>query len=194
MVTEVIMSRKFFVILLLAAYTDAVHASCYYRVAMSSQRTVKMISIADVKRIVVPLANSQHKCLVKFRAQVNDTWINVEGENVTSDSVNFEQLCAGAMTSGKNRLLSRVSANNINVEQDMVCTDEPEIQIRKVSVGEHVKESELKPHPNFPKQFEYRGTACRWFIEPEGRVGDLISKQGIACQIQDNDWQVVDKW
>ena len=187
------MSRKLYLILTLTAITSA-HAECYNRTAISSQHPIKITSIADVKRTVVPLANNQHKCIVNFRAQVNDTWISLEGENTAPNTSSIDQLCAGAMSYGKNQVLTSVTGSNINVEQDMVCTDQPIPKIHKVEIGEHVNESELLPHPNFPKQFKYRGADCRWFIEPEGRTGDLIQKQGIACRIQDNDWQVVDKW
>jgi hypothetical protein len=186
------MSRKLSLILLLVSATA--HAECYNRTAISSQHPVKITSIADVKRTVVPLANSQHKCIVNFRAQVNNTWISIEGENTASDATSIDQLCAGAMSYGKNQVLTSVTGNGVNVEQDMVCTDQPIPKIRKVEISEYVNESELQPHPNFPKQFKYQGTVCRWFIEPEGRIGNLIQKQGVACRIQDSNWQVVDKW
>ena len=187
------MPRKFSLILLLMA-ANAVHAECYNRTAMSTQTAAKITALADVKRKIVPIGNKQNKCIVSFRAQIDDEWVTAEGENIGSNSESSDQICAGAMAAGKSEALSSIADSTINVEQDMVCSDEPAIQIRKVGVGEHVKESELTPHPNFPKPFKYRGTACRWFIEPEGRSGDLIPKQGVACRIQDNDWQVVDKW
>jgi len=192
MVTEVNMSRKLFLILCLAS--GVANADCYSRTAMSNQTTAKITAVADVKRKVVPVGHQQNKCIVSFRAQIDDGWVTAEGENVGANTESLDQLCASAMSAGKSEALTRIAGSTVNVEQDMVCTDEPNIQIRKVQVGEHIKESELTPHPNFTKQFKYRGTVCRWFIEPEGRVGDMIPKQGVACRIQDNDWQVVDKW
>ena len=83
----------------------------------------------------------------------------------------------------------------MQLEQNMVCDERPVVQVRPVQRGEHVHESEVLPHPNFPKPFIYRTSVCRWFIEPEVRPGrDLLQRQGIICQLHDNEWQVVDKW
>jgi hypothetical protein len=98
------------------------------------------------------------------------------------------------MDQGRTQILSRADGNRIAMEQNMVCTDQPIAQIRKVNIGDHLQESEVLPHPNFPKQFVYRTSACRWFIEPEVHPGDLLQRQGIICRLHDNEWQVVDKW
>jgi hypothetical protein len=98
------------------------------------------------------------------------------------------------MDSSRAHLLSRTDAGNLNIESNMVCDDRPAIQVRNVRVGELVRESEVRPHPNFPKPFKYRTAQCRWFIEPEPRNSDLLQRQGIICQSAGNEWRVIDKW
>jgi hypothetical protein len=93
------------------------------------------------------------------------------------------------------QILSRADGGRMSVEQNMVCTDQPVIQVRSVKRGEMVRESEVRPHPYFPKPFAYRTATCRWFIEPEVHPGrDLLQRQGIICQTNGNEWQVIDKW
>jgi hypothetical protein len=169
-------------------------ANCYGRSAITNQTTVKITTVADVQHLVVPVSPTQNKCIVTFRALVNDAWIDAEGESVGSRSLSEADLCRNAMDQGRVQILSRADGGRLAVEQNMVCTDQPQIQVRRVQIGDQVRESEVRPHPNFPKQFNYRGTQCRWFIEPEVRGGDLLQRQGIVCRSHGPDWKVVDKW
>jgi hypothetical protein len=162
---------------------------------MTTQTKISITAIADVDPLVVPISATHQKCIVNFRAQVNGTWITAEGERVGPKSMSEQELCAGAIDSGRVQILSRANGANIAVEQNMVCNDQPEIQVRSVRRGEMVRESEVRPHPNFPKTFIHRTAICRWFIEPEVHPGrDLLQRQGIICQVNGNEWQVVDKW
>jgi hypothetical protein len=169
-------------------------AECYVRSAMTNQTAVKITSIADVQPMVVPISATQNKCIVTFRAQVDGAWITAEGESAGSKSLSDADLCRGAMDQGRAQILSRADGGRMTIEQNMVCTDRPEIQVRQVRIGDQVRESEVRPHPNFPKTFNYRGTQCRWFVEPEIRGGDLLQRQGIVCRSHGPDWKVVDKW
>lgn len=181
--------------LILALVATTAYGECYVRSAMTSQTRMSITAVADIQSLVVPISPTQNKCFASFRAQVNGSWVTAEGEKVGPKTMPESELCAGAVDSGRVQILSRADGANINVEQNMVCDDRPEIKIRTVQRGEHVKESEVKPHPNFPKPFIYRTSTCRWFIEPEVRPGrDLLQRQGIICQLHDSDWQVVDKW
>ena len=190
---EISMWRKPIIVLTVAVSATA-QAECYVRSAMTSQTAIQITNVADVKPWVVPVSPTQNKCIVNFRAQVNGEWITVEGENVGPKTLSEDTLCKGAMDQGRTQILSRANGKRLAMEQNMVCTDQPIAQIRKVKIGDHLQESEVLPHPNFPKQFVYRTSACRWFIEPEVQPGDLLQRQGIICRLHDNEWQVVDKW
>lgn len=187
------MSRKIPLILLLAATTA--HSECYVRSAVTNQTSLSITAVADIEPLVVPISATQNKCIVTFRAQVNGDWITAEGERVGPRTQSEKDLCDSAVNSGRMQILSRASGGNLAVEQNMVCNDQPEIQVRTVKRGEMVRESEVRPHPNFPRTFIYRTASCRWFIEPEVRAGrDLLQRQGVICQVNGNTWQVVDKW
>ena len=181
--------------LILALVATSAYSECYVRSAVTSQTTMSITAIADVEPMVVPISPTQNKCIVTFRAQVNGTWFTAEGEKAGSKTISERELCAGAVDSGRIQILSRANGGRMTVEQNMVCNDQPEIKVRVVKRGEMVRESEVRPHPHFPKPFVYRTSQCRWFIEPEVHPGrDLLQRQGIICQVNGNEWQVVDKW
>jgi hypothetical protein len=191
--TENIMHRQIIALSVVAVAATA-QAECFVRSAMTAQTSVKVTAVADVQSLVVPISATQNKCIVNFRAQVDGKWITAEGENVGPKNVSEKMLCQGAMDQGRTQIMSRAEGNLVNLEQNMVCTDQKLPEVRKVAIGDHVQESEVLPHPTFPKRFGYKSTWCRWFIEPEVKAGDLNNRQGIICQLHDNDWQVVDKW
>jgi hypothetical protein len=180
--------------LILALVATTAQAECYVRSAMTNQTRASITAIADVDPFVVPISPTQNKCIVNYRAQVNGNWVTVEGTSVGAKSLSEEELCRGAIDSSKAQLLSRTDAGNLNIETNMVCDERPAIQVKNVRIGELVRISEVRPHPNFPKPFIYRTAQCRWFIEPEPRVGDLLQRQGIICQSHGDIWRVIDKW
>ena len=181
--------------LILALVASTAQGECYVRSAVTNQTKMNIVAIADIEPMVVPISSTQNKCIVNFRAQVDSKWITAEGEKIGPKTISEKELCAGAVDQGRIQILSRADGGRMNIEQNMVCNEQPEIQVRVVRQGETVRESEVRPHPNFPKPFIYRTAACRLFIEPEVRPGrDLLQRQGVICQVNGNEWQVVDKW
>jgi hypothetical protein len=190
---EISMWRKPIIVLTMAVSATA-QAECYVRSAMTNQTAIQITNVADVRPWVVPISPTQNKCIVNFRAQVNGEWITVEGENVGPKTVSEALLCKGAMDQGRTQILSRANGKTLSLEQNMVCTDQTLPKIRRVEIGDRLQESEVLPHPNFPKRFVYHNATCRWFAEQDVRNGDLRHKQGIICRSHENEWQVVDKW
>lgn len=178
----------------LASLPAVAQAECYVRSAMTTQQKATITRTTDIDTLVVPISATQNKCIVSYRALINGTWHNIEGENVGSKNQTEKELCLGAMDQGRAQVLSRANPTNMSVETNMVCSDQPRPQVRNVKIGDSVRESEVRPHPNFPKPFVYRGAQCRWFIEPQLRNQDLYQYQGIICLSHGTEWRVVDKW
>jgi hypothetical protein len=53
------------------------------------------------------------------------------------------------------------------------------------------KNLNIKRHP---KPFYYMGTTCYWINDVEWRKQKLNSFNGIACQIKEHEWILVDKF
>lgn len=190
---EIIMRRTATVIvgLLLA---NSVAAQCYVRQSMTTQQQLRIARITDVQHLAVPVSATQHKCIVTFRALIDGEWITGEGEHTAARTVAEVDVCRSAMDSGRLQIVNRASAKNLTVETNMVCDERPEIQVRNVRIGDVIRESEVRTHPNFPKSFRYLAAQCRWFIEPVYRNQDMGQYQGIICQSHNTGWRVVDKW
>lgn len=181
-------------IFLLLSSTAA--AECYMRSATVNQLGKSITRIADVKQSVVPVNNSQFKCNVTFRAEIDHVWHTGEGQSIGANGDSIDQICSQALTSGRSYLLTKVAGNRTTVEQEMVCRDDPLPEVRTVRIGDIVQLSELAPHPQKPDFFEYRGAKCRWFVEsdfdPVRR--DVFQHQGVVCLLRKGEWQVVDKF
>lgn len=173
----------------LLAVSGIAHAECYMRSATVSNPTGKIEQIADQEQAILPMSGGRQLCRVTFRALINGSWEDAEGESEGPESANPAQICAQALTMGRTSILKRVSNLNMESRQDMVCTDQPKPVTRaKVNVGDIVAESEVTVHPQHPTPFKYHGNECRWFTEM-----DLV--QGIICRNpSETAWRVVDKW
>lgn len=186
--------RSVATIILGMLFATSVSAQCYVRQAMTKQQQAKITRITDVQNLAVPISATHHKCITTFRAQIDNEWVTGEGEYVAVRSVPESEVCQRALDSGRVQMLSRIASKQVTVETNMVCDERPEIQVRNVKIGEMIRESEVRPHPNFPKPFRYLGSQCRWFIEPVFRNHDMGQHQGIICQSHGTQWRVVDKW
>lgn len=175
-------------------FANSASADCYSRIAMNNKVQDQMVAIANIQKTVTPVSDTQNKCVVNFRAQVAGEWHTIEGEAVGPKVANTDPLCTQALNSSRRKFLTQSGVNSVSVEQDMVCTDQSIARTHAVKIGDQIRESEVAPHPTYPRRFEYRNTFCRWFMETEASVGDIIQRQGIICRIRDNEWQVVDKW
>ena len=175
-------------------FANSASAECYSRIAMNNKIQDQMVAIANIHKPLTPVSVTQNKCVVNFRAQVAGEWYSIEGEAVGPRIANTDPLCTQALNSSRRKFLTQSGVNSVSVEQDMVCTDQSIARTRAVKIGDQIRESEVAPHPTYPRRFEYRNTFCRWFMETEASVGDIIQRQGIICRIRDNEWQVVDKW
>jgi hypothetical protein len=180
--------------LILALAATTAQADCYVRSSMTGKGQITVTDVSDIQNLVVPISFTQNKCFATYRAQVNGHWQSLEGTNVGSKNISEEELCQGALDSSRAQLLSKASGTNMSVETNMVCDERPAIRVKNVRIGDLVRVSEVRMHPNFPKPFIYRTAQCRWFIEPEPRVGDLLQRQGIICQSHGDQWRVIDKW
>lgn len=190
------MSRLLIVLL---AISGIAQAECYSRLSSKSVLNSKIDTVTDVKRTIIPEPNNQLRCRIVFRASVNDRWYTAEGENAGPNTGSIDQICAGALQSGRISILNSVAGSSISMQQDMTCTDEPIPHTKpEVRIGDAVKESELQPHPLYKNPFRFRGGMCRWFVESRPVSGDMDMSQGIICRdptyTNETVWKVVDKW
>lgn len=171
-------------------------AECYVQSTYLNQIKSQIERTADEQRFV-GIIDGQKLCRVAFRVMVSGQWHTAQGEALGMPEVDDAQLCARATDTGRARLLESIGSVRSSVTQDMICTDKDIPKWKPVRVGDHIRESEVAPHPNPArrKSFAYMGQECRWFVEtvPFG-TGGLEQNSGIMCRLKQDDWYIVDKW
>jgi len=185
-------------LIILLVSSGLANAECFTRSTSKSVLNSKIERTADIKRQVTHERGTL-LCRVTFRAFIDNQWYTAEGENKGPDYGSIDQICAGALQTGRTSILSYVAGSSINMQQEMTCTDEPIPHTKsEVQIGDIVKESELQPHPNYKFPFKFHGGICRWFVESRPTVGGLNLQQGIICRdpsyVDQMAWRVVDKW
>ena len=172
------------------------NAECFVRSATVNQLNKNITRIVDAKTSVTSLPGNQFKCTVTFRAEVDHVWHTGEGQSIGANGDSIDQICGQALQTGRSYLLTKIAGNQITVEQEMVCRDDPLPQVKTVRIGDIVQLSELAPHPEKPNFFEYKGARCRWFVESDFDPirRDVFQHQGVVCLLRKGEWQVVDKF
>lgn len=185
---------KLLVALLIAS--GVVHAECYTRSAASVSAASRIERVTDLTQTILPAEGKQVRCRVTFRALIDNAWHTAEGEALGPAGTASAQVCSQALNSGRSSVLVSVAGSKVNMNQEMVCTDE-DIPVTRtvVNIGDTVRDSTVAPHPIYRSTFAYRGAVCRWFIESLPEAGQIDMKQGIICRPPNqNGWKVVDKW
>jgi hypothetical protein len=76
-----------------------------------------------------------------------------------------------------------------------VCTEDSNLVIEKVRIGQVIREQSVAKHPVMQDYFVYKGQRCRWFLERGTHRGDSVNFQGIICETDKKmAWTVVDKF
>jgi hypothetical protein len=179
--------------LILAAATA--HADCVLQDKTVSQSSVTIAERSKITATVVPDPQQGKRCLVNFRARIGATWYTASGEYAWPGDTPRDSACAVAVKRAEDSVRDQVSASRVISEKVLICTDDPTLDtIRETNPGTVGDLSQFRPHPNYPKEFWYNGTRCRWFLDTGYSGRDIRTWQGIICLIHDSKWVVIDKF
>ncbi len=101
--------------------------------------------------------------------------------------------CAEAIERGKNELLVSL-AGKYRTEVITTSKEGEQLSDRPVKIGEVVMENELLRVERQTGYFKHNNNRCRLFRERYVQNSKLRVNHGVVCQINDNDWIIVDKW
>jgi hypothetical protein len=170
-------------------------ADCYVRSTTNITPSALQSAPVDFQKISTPDPKG-HKCVIRYRAYLNDQWNSIEGIGIDKDP---DVACARAMDLKRGVVLEEIVREKVKSDQQMVCSDLPDIRVRSVQVGELIWESETDLHRN-PRErayFVYKQTKCRMFTERASKDSNLQTYQGIICQADTGPnpkWRVIDKY
>jgi hypothetical protein len=172
-----------------------VHAECYMRSAVRLTRNTVESAPVDYQRLVTPDIGGK-QCTIRYRVQINGNWETAEGTGVGPTEI---AACSLAMDIGRGRVLQEATPDRVSSDTQMVCSDLPEIRVHPVRIGDVIWQSEVDVHTNPAERrdFWYKRSLCRMFIERDTKNSNLWLYQGIICKIDttpNSKWQVIDKY
>jgi len=176
--------------------SSVVHSECVMRTSSLTKVAGKLDQIADIRPLLSPSFNGELKCSVSLRVAYQGQWFTAYGDYTGDPKIGQEELCVNAVEIAARQFLASKEARLLHSDQQMVCSDEPEIKVRPVEKGEVIRLSEVNLRSDKPTFF-YKGAECKWFIETTVAAKDLYQWNGIVCRTgrpSSDDWSVVDKF
>lgn len=171
-------------------------ADCYMRSNITLNRQSVYTVPTDVQRLVVP-DDRGYKCVMRYRIYVDTAWQTAEGIGYGRAE---NQACTQALDLSRGVVLQEVEPTSVRADNQMICSDLPDIRVRPVHRNEVIWESEvdMPSHPQERgKYFVYKQATCRKFIERVNKDQNLIIYQGIICKATtapNSKWIVLDKY
>lgn len=163
------------------------------RTVRQSQVTIEERSA--IRTEVVPGFGAQRRCMVSFQARVGGEWHQAFGEYEWPGDRPREEACAVAMKLADDQVRDRVARSRVVSEQVLICTDNPDHQaLKELNPGTVGRLSQFRPHPDRPRLFWHNGAQCRYFLDSKYTGSDIRTWEGIICQLQGDNWVVVDKF
>lgn len=176
-------------------YCSNTRAECYMRSSTTLSKDTVQMQPVDVQRLVTPDATG-YMCSARYRIQIKNEWQTAEGVGHAGTE---DRACALAMDVGRGRLLNEVESQTVKSDTQMVCSDLLDIRVHPVRIGDIIYQSEVDMHtiPAERKDFWYKRTQCRMFVEKDMKNTNLWLYQGVICRIDTtpkSKWRVIDKY
>ena len=187
-------SRQLLIACLIAPAV-ALAQQCVLQTKTVTQGQIQVEERSQVSAQIVPVPGGDQRCMIAMRGRVGATWYTGFGEFVFARTGSAEQACLSARSRAEASIVSQAGARLVATDSTLVCKEDPTLDtLRKTDVGTVAKLAQYRPHPDYPNDFRHNGTRCRWFLDPAWTGRDLRTGQGIICQLQDDNYVVVDKF
>ena len=188
------MKRTLLALTLLPVMTMA-SDNCVLQDRTVSRSSVQIEERSPIRRDVVPYFNNQKRCVVDFRVRIGPNWHTAFGEHTWPGDVPADQACAVAVSRAEDAVRQRVGQSQTISEKTLVCKDEPRLNtLKSAQIGTVGDLGQFRPHPELTGRFHHNGAQCKWFIDSAFTGRDVRTFQGIICQVQPDQWVVVDKF
>jgi hypothetical protein len=187
-------SRQLLIVSLLAPVL-ALAQQCVLQTRTVTQGQIQIEERSQVSAQIVPVPGGDQRCMISMRGRVGATWYTGFGEFVFPRTGSPEQACVSARSRAEASITSQAGSRQVATDSTLVCREDPTLDaLRRTDVGTVAKLAQYRPHPDYPNDFRHNGTRCRWFLDPAWTGRELRTGQGIICQLQDDNYVVVDKF
>ena len=184
-------------LLFLALLPSVLHAECVLtdRTSTASRAQIQERSATRADIVPAPGLAGYRRCQVSFRGRVGGAWYTGHGYYDWPGDRPSAEACSIAQQRADDSVRLQAGPSRVQTEKVMVCSDRENMNsLRNISVGVQADIHQFRPHPDFPREFWYNGTRCRWFTEPSFKNQDIYNYQGVICQLNRTNWVVVDKF
>ena len=179
----------------LLAPAMAMAQQCVLQTRTVTQGQIQIEERSQISAQIVPVPGGDQRCMISMRGRVGATWYTGFGEFVFHRTGSPEQACVSARSRAEASIVSQAGARQVATDSTLVCKEDPSLDsLRKAEIGTVAKLAQYRPHPDYPNDFRHNGTRCRWFLDPAWTGRELRTGQGIICQLQDDNYVVVDKF
>ena len=187
-------SRQLLIACLIAPVV-AMAQQCVLQTRTVTQGQVQIEERSQITAQIVPVPGGDQRCMVTMRGRVGATWYTGFGEFVFARTGNPDQACTSARSRAEASITSQAGSRQVATDSTLVCKEDPTLDnVRTADPGTVAKLAQYRPHPDYPREFYHNGTRCRWFLDPAWTGRELRTGQGIICQLQDDNYVVVDKF
>lgn len=150
---------------------------------------------SDIRQDVVGTPDGARRCIVSFKARIGASWYWAHGQYDWPGDRPRSEACAVAVSRAEDMVKTQVEPTHVRSEKVLICSDQSDLTIlRSTNPGTIGRLHQFRPHPGYPNQFWHNGAQCRWFLDSTFRNQDVYTYQGVICQIQKDQWVVVDKF
>jgi hypothetical protein len=180
---------------LLTAATTAGAVQCVLQNKTVNRSQAAVQERSQISTNIVPDNLDTKKCMVTMRVKIANNWHTAFGEQVQHPGMSLSDACTVAIRTAEQSAIERVSGSVALNQSTMICTDQPGIDSLVDPVpGTSGDISQFRPHPDYPREFWYNRTRCRWFLNTAWQSTELKTFQGVICQTTPRTWVVVDKF
>lgn len=182
-------------LLVLALIHSTSYADCNFRVVTKLNHGMIEGQPVDQQRMVMPDPKG-YRCIIRYRVQIKGNWETIEGIGIDARE---PAACARALDLRTAAVLKEETVTKVTAESQLVCSDFAEIRVHPVRIGDEIFQSEVDMHtvPEERRDFWYKRTQCRMFVEKDMKNSNLWLYQGIICRkdtTPNSKWIVIDKY
>lgn len=165
------------------------------KIASKSPEPINIEETRNYQTVLVPTEQGTKSCFVSFEVKYADTWYPVYGEQEWDGRTLASTACGVAKQNALKGFIHTHGEQLITLNEDMTCADGENVEHYKLKkVGAVMPIGKLRGDPNHKRPFMYNGTQCWWVRDVEWSREKLNSFNGIACQVEGDQFVLVDKF
>ncbi|MDC1281814.1 hypothetical protein N8Z09_04080 [Methylophilaceae bacterium] len=165
------------------------------KIASKSHEPINIEETRNYKTALVPIEEGLQSCFVTFDVLYANTWYPVYGEQEWDGNIMATTACNMAKQNALKGFIHKHGEQLITVHEDMTCADGEKVEHYKLKkIGAVMPIGKLKGDPKHRRPFIYNGASCWWVQDVEWSEQKLNSFNGIACQVEGDQFVLVDKF